>query len=374
MLQRMLVTHLGVRLPYVVSAGIVLLFWVPLLWKGRWPIVSETANSTWRLQVSPKGLAACANVSVASWREWSQTLVVSVRRVRPDLCRVRIRHKDRPAESEIVDVDMVVSCDEEKIEEVAKYIEACREGRVAEVPVLASEPLAAREMATRGESTGSGKQDDLWRIEYCPECGYDLAGLPSKGQCPECGFEYDGEALIVLYGRDAIAPGYWPASRTGRIVIFAMVMGIGNALAAFLAMSFGLTGAIQGILGGLIIGGFTAVLGYISRTSRRSGRVPFGLNTQQIAGQVRLSPAGFGVRTGHGRCPPQPWSSRKRLRVDHLKGSTYRLQIASFRRFPRFVWARLDFEADDQMVARIVERVALWRGVQTATPAEAGAA
>ncbi len=29
---------------------------------------------------------------------------------------------------------------------------------------------------------------------YCPECGYDLRGIP-EGMCPECGFRYDRQAI-----------------------------------------------------------------------------------------------------------------------------------------------------------------------------------
>src|SRR5438105_2936585 len=32
---------------------------------------------------------------------------------------------------------------------------------------------------------------------FCPECGYDLRGIP-EGACPECGFRYDRKAILSL--------------------------------------------------------------------------------------------------------------------------------------------------------------------------------
>ena len=32
---------------------------------------------------------------------------------------------------------------------------------------------------------------DILRLKCCPECDYDLGGLPYAHNCPECGIEYD---------------------------------------------------------------------------------------------------------------------------------------------------------------------------------------
>ena len=34
------------------------------------------------------------------------------------------------------------------------------------------------------------------KADRCPECGYDLRGLPPAHRCPECGFQYDEHTLI----------------------------------------------------------------------------------------------------------------------------------------------------------------------------------
>jgi hypothetical protein len=46
------------------------------------------------------------------------------------------------------------------------------------------------------------------RLHHCPDCGYELRGLPSEGKCPECGFAYE-ESMFSLRGRQS---GYVPAA------------------------------------------------------------------------------------------------------------------------------------------------------------------
>lgn len=39
---------------------------------------------------------------------------------------------------------------------------------------------------------------DILRLHRCPQCGYDLTGLPREGKCPECGFAYDAMMFSLL--------------------------------------------------------------------------------------------------------------------------------------------------------------------------------
>jgi hypothetical protein len=39
---------------------------------------------------------------------------------------------------------------------------------------------------------------DILRLHRCPQCGYDLTGLPREGRCPECGFAYDAMMFSLL--------------------------------------------------------------------------------------------------------------------------------------------------------------------------------
>lgn len=43
-------------------------------------------------------------------------------------------------------------------------------------------------------------------IEDCPQCGYDLTGLPSEHNCPECGLAYDNQTRVW---RQRNAIGQW---------------------------------------------------------------------------------------------------------------------------------------------------------------------
>jgi hypothetical protein len=40
---------------------------------------------------------------------------------------------------------------------------------------------------------------DPLRLERCPQCGYQLDGLPAEGACPECGRRYD-QSVVFFYG------------------------------------------------------------------------------------------------------------------------------------------------------------------------------
>lgn len=35
----------------------------------------------------------------------------------------------------------------------------------------------------------------LGNLRHCPECGYDLAGLPQTHRCPECGLSFDATTM-----------------------------------------------------------------------------------------------------------------------------------------------------------------------------------
>jgi len=43
----------------------------------------------------------------------------------------------------------------------------------------------------------TGKTKDIPRLTHCPQCEYDLAGLPVKHACPECGYAYDKGDIVV---------------------------------------------------------------------------------------------------------------------------------------------------------------------------------
>ncbi len=53
-------------------------------------------------------------------------------------------------------------------------------------------------MTTSQGSDNSADSDPL-RLTICPNCFYNLHGLPHEGTCPECGAKYD-QSGVVLYG------------------------------------------------------------------------------------------------------------------------------------------------------------------------------
>ncbi len=74
---------------------------------------------------------------------------------------------------------------------------------------------------------------DILRLKECPQCGYDLAGLPREHACPECGFEYDGSMFSIphategdrLVRRRRTAAGFavdWGL----RVVLFGIIPGL----------------------------------------------------------------------------------------------------------------------------------------------------
>jgi hypothetical protein len=44
--------------------------------------------------------------------------------------------------------------------------------------------------------------ENLFRPEWCPACGYLLRGLPEEGRCPECGAKFGNREAVYLFGWD----------------------------------------------------------------------------------------------------------------------------------------------------------------------------
>ena len=51
--------------------------------------------------------------------------------------------------------------------------------------------------------------------EVCPECGYNLSGLPDEGACPECGVAYGHEIVLFGWGAGSAMRRWSTESRTG---------------------------------------------------------------------------------------------------------------------------------------------------------------
>ena len=358
---------LHVQIPYWVILWVFLLASGAVFRAGRWPFIPKTSRPRWHLQISTKGFAARpgAGTNADDWQRWLANACVSFRRVKADTCRVRIGTQDSYHYFMPEAIDLVVVCEDQAIEQVRTFIEACREGRKVAVPAVESDELAARSVASQLRADTSAVESAELQMEQCPQCEYDLIGLPEAGRCPECGFDYDPQSLIVLYGRRACSPGYLPASTWAWILLRSILWMFVYPCGYMAGRWLGITSTWAQVL---IIGGALSAVSVPFARRRHDPHNPrSGWPIQEARNeeaQLRLSPAGFGMRLGYGACLMRPWSARMHVRIERVKGTTYRLLISnspSHLTFRTYIWGRFDLDSDERTVKRILERVEQWR-------------
>ncbi len=52
------------------------------------------------------------------------------------------------------------------------------------------------------DSDETEQPSDQLHLQRCPECEYNLAGLPRRHRCPECGYEYDECTFVLDFRKD----------------------------------------------------------------------------------------------------------------------------------------------------------------------------
>ncbi len=194
---------------------------------------------------------------------------------------------------------------------------------------------------------------DPLRPDRCPDCGYLLTGLPEQGICPECGTPYDTPRLIVLYGwtsrMNALGPwGWW------RFAVEQVALGIVFFNADWLQARLHIHIPFW-IVYGLFAGAVSAVgMQWCRRWLAR--------NELQAPELLRLSPAGFGARTGYGQCSLHPWETAMQLSIRPWRRKVYRLEIYQ-KRAPHALdfQFRFHFQCDDATAKRVVTCVEQWR-------------
>ncbi len=357
-LQNAIPRYLGFSMPYVgalaITGTIVFLF----LWPNRWPRISVGAPAQWHLRLSRDGFAARLGPGPVTWEPWSRAERVSVRRPRPGVCWIRIMYPWSLHTRSAYAVDLVVTCEDETIDQVRACIAAWREGSPAKAPSLASSSEDARTAARIAQ----GKVMTTLAIEQCPQCGYDLVGLPDKGPCPECGFEYDGQSLIVLYGWNGLGPGLMSPLRWVLTMVLAMFLASGAT--SVLGPRLGLprtllhVGLIYVLLAPVAIWSH-----YRRRSYSDSGWRLISASNRSIAWQLSLTPHGYGLRTGHGPCSLQPWSNQMYLHIDLKEGSAHRIRITTSPKPGKFgrEWIRMDLDCDAATASQVLDRVVQWR-------------
>ena len=140
-LQTVLQYKFSIQVPYMAIMAIFLGLWFPLTWNFRWPMMFDNASGVWHLHLSAKGFAASIIGRDLDWQPWLPGIRVSFRRVKTDLCRIRICQKLPVQTADSVDVDLVVACEDEMVDLVNAFIVDCQRGRESQAPC--AEPLWA---------------------------------------------------------------------------------------------------------------------------------------------------------------------------------------------------------------------------------------
>jgi hypothetical protein len=180
------------------------------------------------------------------------------------------------------------------------------------------------------------------RPEFCPECGYNLNGLPDQGTCPECGIAYGHEIVLLGWG-----VGSYATIANRRITPrfkFAIVL---YALLVLPALWLGWPGAAFLLLMYAPIG----LAAYLRYHALARAAAPV---------QLRLSSQGYSVRLGCGRPKWQTWESVFALILKEQERGQY---FISIHRMPRTVVAnkrelRIEIEIQGSVDAmRNIERL-----------------
>jgi len=191
----------------------------------------------------------------------------------------------------------------------------------------------------------TGTADDILRLKSCPQCGYDLAGLPGAHACEECGFQWcdqtfsmgmvsgmSGRSLIAWYvgaaiflvGATTAFLSPLPSMQRRWLILFPM---------AFVVM---------------ILGRF---LFDIDRWRSGHGDMAYR--------RLIIAPDGYAIARGVRIIRRRPWRPTHRIRFEII-GRLYRLTIeAAERRWP----FRTEFraiirleKAQQQVVKQRIER------------------
>jgi len=158
----------------------------------------------------------------------------------------------------------------------------------------------------------SGEAREILRLHRCPECEYDLTGLPAAHRCPECGFEYD-ETMFDL-------PAWWPSilERPMEMSWPESVL-ILSAIVILFVVGLRLPGSACAIF---LIGVLAIVaMGSIVTHRIRGPRAPEIILVMEADGFMMRRP---GKKTGRG----EAWRSFRGVRVKRLRGSCWRLVLS----------------------------------------------
>ncbi len=151
---------------------------------------------------------------------------------------------------------------------------------------------------------------DILRLKRCPECNYDLIGLPYAHNCPECGFEYD-ENMFDL--------PVWLAgsSNIRRSNTFAyLVLGVAFGWLFVFRRAWILSHFLVVMMAGFVAFGVAEVLTRFFSNRREHGNA-----------KVLCTPDGLSLRLGSRRVFHH-WSELGLLRVRRAADGKWRFRFA----------------------------------------------
>ena len=147
---------------------------------------------------------------------------------------------------------------------------------------------------------------NILRLKRCPQCDYDLGGLPQAHNCPECGFTYSDDFFDV-----SGHPWRHSLSLVRIFVLLRICLIIIFAIAWVGLMSF--TDLIPAFVGFVFLGGMAVAARYTGRDARK----------------IRLifTESGILIRVKTDKKMVRPWSAMNSVSVVRLSDSRWRLRI-----------------------------------------------
>lgn len=160
---------------------------------------------------------------------------------------------------------------------------------------------------------------DILRLKRCPECDYELSGLPHAHNCPECGIAYSENIFDLPIWLDGSAA----SRRSNSLANLVLVLAFGVLFA------FRQAWILSHILFVMMIGFVVVALtGILTRF--------FSMRWKHGNAKVLCTPDGLSLRVGRRRLSHH-WSELALLRMTRATGGKWRFRFAY--RWPRRFFA-----------------------------------
>jgi hypothetical protein len=150
------------------------------------------------------------------------------------------------------------------------------------------------------------------RQHWCAHCGYSLRGLRSD-RCPECGESFGPDQIVIFGWPETLLVG---RSKNGCLMGLGVYFAIGFLVAA--AVRDWSDAGIYGVLL-LIMFSYYPVQAVSRVVSRRERLRPWN--------QLRLTPEGYGGRSGFGPVKLWEWTPDMEVDIVPLKGRVYKMTL-----------------------------------------------